>query len=149
MIRGTTAQFKFKLPYLKEDVLLAEAKFWQPNNSKGLNQDFPLPITKAYKREVSEQGDIVTNYPWNWIDNNTLVVRLGQQETLTFSDKYKARVQIRVRTADGLVFASTPQIVTVYPIYGDEPLGEEVIPSSDDQWVVFDGDTINGAGDTE
>ena len=141
MIRGTTAQFKFKLPYNKEEILLAEAKFWQSGNDKGLNSDYPLPITRAYKKP--DEGEEVGVSPWTWIDDHTLVIRLGQQETLTFSDRYKARVQIRIRTASGAVFASTPQIFSVYSSGWTEPLGDDIdLPESGDEWVVFDGHTI-------
>ena len=147
MIRGTTAQFKFKLPYSKGDILLVEAKFWQSGN-KGLNRGYSLPITKSYQRTLSDNGEVVTQYPWNWLDDYTMVVRLGQQETLTFSDKYKARVQLRVRTEDGLVFASEQQIVNVYPVNWDEPLGDDIIlPTPQDEFVVLNGDIIVGGGE--
>jgi hypothetical protein len=147
MIRGTTAQFKFKLPYNKNNVLLAEAKFWQEGNARGLERDCPLPLRKSYKKQVSE-GNVVTQYPWNWLDDYTLVVRLGQRETLTFSDKYKARAQLRIRTSDGLVFASAQQIINVYPANWDEPLGDDIIlPTAEDQWVILDGDTISKVGE--
>ena len=32
MIRGTTAQFKFKLPYAKNELQWITMKFWQPGN---------------------------------------------------------------------------------------------------------------------
>jgi hypothetical protein len=148
MIRGTTAQFKFKLPYSKDDIVLAEAKFWQSGNTNGLNRGYSLPITKSYTRTVSDEGDIVTQYPWNWIDDYTLVVRLGQQETLTFSDKYKARVQLRIRTDEGLVFASTQQIINVYPMSWSEPLGADLPSTPEDQWVILDGDAISRGGES-
>ena len=147
MIRGTTTQFKFKLPYSKRDIVLADAKFWQSGNNKGLNRDYPLPIIKHYSREL-DGDDVVTKYPWNWIDDYTLVVRLDQQESLTFSDKYKARVQLRVRTEDGLVFASGQQIINVYPTNWDEPLGTDLPQNPEDHWVILDGDIIGEGGAT-
>lgn len=148
MIRGTTTQFKFKLPYSKRDIVLAEAKFWQSGNTKGLNRGYPLPIIKPYERTLSDEGDVVTQYPWNWIDDYTLLVRLDQQESLTFSDKYKARVQLRIRTEDGLVFASPQQIINVYPTNWDKPLGTDLPSASENQWVILDGDTIGEGGTT-
>ena len=141
MIRGTTAQFNFKLPYSKEDVTTAEVVFWQPNNS-GLNEDFPLPIEKGYVQELSSNGAVITGGPWNWVDDHTLSVKLWQQETLTFSDKYKARVQLRAM-ANGAIFASPQEYITVYPIYGDEPMGDDIVPTPDTEgWTILDGETI-------
>lgn len=141
MIRGTTAQFNFKLPYSKEDVTTVEVVFWQPNNS-GLNEDYPLPIKKGYVQEKSSDGTIVTGGPWNWVDDHTLSVKLWQQETLTFSDKYKAKAQLRA-IARGEAFGSAQEYITVYPIYGDEPIGDEIIPTPDDEgWIILDGENI-------
>lgn len=142
MIRGTTAQFTFTLPYPKNQIDIAEVKFWQSGNTKGLKPDCCLPMTKTYEKETDANGEIITNYPWHWINDDTLVITLGQQETLTFCDKYKACIQLRIRTTDGLVTASAPQKITVYPAIWDNPLEEEpVLPTSDD-WVILDGDTI-------
>ena len=144
MIRGTTAPFKFTLPYTKDKILLAEAKFWQSGNDKGLERDYPLPIVKHYSQTNWNNG---IQYPWNWIDDSTLVVTLGQRETLTFSDKYKARIQLRVRTTDNLVFASEQQIINVYPANWDAPLGDDIIiPTSENEWVILDGNTIGTGG---
>lgn len=148
MIRGTTAQFKFKLPYSKNNVLLAEAKFWQSGNTRGLEQDCPLPLIKYYTQEISSEGNVITQYPWNWVDDYTLVVRLGQRETSTFSDKYKARAQMRIRTVDGLVFASGQQIINVYPADWSSPLGVDLPTATDDQWIILDGGTISKVGET-
>ena len=141
MIRGTTAQFQFKLPYSKYDVTAAEALFWQPSND-GLNEDYPLPIKKGYKQELSADGSVITSGSWNWIDDYTLAVKIWEQESLTFSDKYKAKVQLRA-TANGTTFASAQELITVYPIYGDYPFGEGDIPEPDSEgWIILDGDVI-------
>lgn len=142
MVRGTTAQFQFKLPYSKQNIQSAEVVFWQRNNS-GLDDDFPLPIKKGYLLEKSEDGSIVTSGPWNWINDNTLAVKLWQQETLTFSDKYKAYVQLRAKSTDGIVFASDPELITVQPIYGDYPLMDEFVPTTNpDDVIILDGDDV-------
>lgn len=146
MVRGTTAQFEFKLPYSKNDIELAEVDFRQPGNEKGLNQDYPLPITKVYRMTKADDGALVTNYPWNWADNYTLMITLGQQETLTFCDRYKAFTQIRIRTTSGTVLANARQNITVYPSPWDDPLGID-LPTADDEWVVLDGQTVSEAGD--
>lgn len=143
MIRGTTAQFQFKLPYNKNNVSVAEVTFWQPGNQNGLKEDFPLPIIKGYTKQISADGSIVTSGPWNWLDDYTLSVRLDQQETATFSDKYKARYQLRASTVDGLVFGSNEELVTVYPVFRDIPIGDVIMPNpADDGYIVLDGDDI-------
>jgi hypothetical protein len=142
MIRGTTAQFKFKLPYTKENVESIEVVWWQHGHS-GINRDFPLPIAKQYKRTFDADGAIVTSGPWNWLDDRTIGVKLWQQETITFSDKRKAYVQMRGKSVDGHVFASDQELVTVYPIYGDYVFGDEIIPApNEDGMTVFDGGDI-------
>lgn len=142
MIRGTTSQFRFKLPYSKENVKSAEVVFWQHGHN-GINEDFPLPIVKKYNQYFSESGSIATSGPWNWINDNTLGVKLWQQETLTFSDRYKAYVQIRGTSIDGSVFASGQKPVVVYPIYADYPLEDEIIPpQNEDGFYVLDGEYI-------
>ena len=84
MIRGTTAQFKFKLPYTKKELDWATIKFWQPNNPNNL-----LPITK--KLEHCGGSD----------DQPELYVSLTAEETARFLDKYKAKVQIRAQNKEG------------------------------------------------
>jgi hypothetical protein len=79
MIRGTTAQFKFKLPYTKEELAWATIKFWQSRNTNPL-----LPITK--KLEHCDAPD----------DSKELCVSLTAEETARFSDKYKAMETIDV-----------------------------------------------------
>lgn len=148
MVRGTTAPFIFKLPYSKNDIELAEVNFWQPGNTKGLNRDYPLPITKVYRMATADDGALVTNYPWNWTDDYTLMITLGQQETLTFSDRYKAFTQIRIRTTSGTVAANTKQSITVYPSPWDNTLGNDVVLPETDEWVILDGQTVSGVGDT-
>lgn len=83
MIRGTTAQFKFKLPYSKDELEWITIKFWQPNNS-----DTSLPITK-YKSNCSE------------LVSHEICVSLSANETAKFSDKYKAMVQLMAQPFDG------------------------------------------------
>ncbi len=118
MIRGTTAQFKFILPYTKAELTWAQIHFWQPNNP---SKD--LPITKY----LYDCG--------NPADSNELCVSLTAEETKRFLDKYKAKVQIRaLHTASGTIFGCPVQLITVYPIH-DSMLTED-IPT-----VPNDGDT--------
>lgn len=112
MIRGTTAQFKFKLPCTKGELKDATITFWQPNN---LHEN--LPIIKYL---------VHCNAP---DDSSEICVALTAEETAYFLDTYKAKVQISaIRNSDGTVFASRPQVVTVYPM--NDKLLEEVLKSN-------------------
>jgi hypothetical protein len=131
MIRGTTAQFKFKLPYKIDELNWATIKFWQPGNSGTL--DAPLPITK---RLIDCSA---TDNP------NELCVSLTAKETLRFSDKIKARVQLRAESNDGTTFASRESLITVYPISDDIIVDNPDIPdvpSGNDGFVRLDGMSI-------
>lgn len=128
MIRGTTAQFKFKLPYTKEELNWATIKFWQSGNTNTL-----LSITK--KLEHCDAPN----------DSKELCVSLTADETARFSDKYKAKVQLRAQHAQsGTIFGSRTQLITVYPIL-DEILEEEepiMPPANEEGWIVLDGETV-------
>ena len=127
MIRGTTAMFKFKLPYPKEEISWVTIEFWQPNNQSRL-----LPITKTL-------GHCYT------ADNpNELCVSLTAEETSRFSDKYKAKTQIRGMHADsGSVFGCTPQTITVYSMRDEIIENDPMLPSAnEDGLIIFDGKLI-------
>lgn len=127
MIRGTNTQFKFKLPYAKEELAWATMKFWQPNNTHPY-----LPITK--KLEHCETS----------ADSMELCVSLTADETVRFSEKYKAKVQLRAQhAASGTIFGSRPQLFTVYPM-SDEIIEEDpTLPAENEEgWIILDGDTI-------
>lgn len=131
MIRGTTAQFKFKLPYDYSDLNIVKITFWQ-NGNNGPDSTRPLPIIKSL-----EQCSPSSNMP------NELNVVLNQEETLRFSDKSKAYVQLRATSLDGTTFANKLQPITVYPLYDDSILGDIVTPTpSDDGYSYFDGGII-------
>ena len=127
MIRGTTAQFKFKLPYLKDELAWATIKFWQPYNPSKL-----LPITRKLEHCVA-------------LDNlNELCVSLTAEETARFLDKYKAKVQLRAQHASsGAVFGCKPIIFTVYPME-DKIIEEDPLfpPEDEDGIIILDGDDI-------
>lgn len=131
MIRGTTAQFKFKLPYKIYELNWATIKFWQPGNSGTL--DAPLPITKR-KDDCS-----ATDNP------NELCVSLTASETLRFSDKIKARVQLRAEANDGTTFASRESLITVYPISDDIVTDDPSLPDipTGDNFITLDGMSIS------
>lgn len=144
MIRGTTAQFKFKLPCARGNLLTATIKFWQPGNAGTL--EAPLPIIKkmadcsGYESNESiniekwNSGDYeefkitlgLSDKLWNELTDeekkifaresfDELHISLTAEETLRFSDKFKAKVQLRAQQKDSTVFASHQQLITVYP----------------------------------
>lgn len=124
MIRGTTAQFKFKLPYKAAELDLVTITFWQPNNN-----DLHEPIKK-----VKDQCSVSEDDPY------CLCVSLTPAETMRFSDKLKARVQIRAEY-NGTFFASRQELITVYPI-NDENIDTELPEPEDEGWVILDGERI-------
>lgn len=109
MIRGTTTQFIFKLPYPKGELDWATMKFWQPGNPSPL-----LPITRTLVDCDGEAADF------------ELCVSLTAEETERFSDKYRAKAQLRAKhSTSGIVFGCRPQVVPVYPMY-DEILEDNI-----------------------
>lgn len=128
MIRGTTAQFKFNVPYPKNELLWVTMKFWQPGNDG--TPDAPLPIIK--KKEHCDAAD----------DSKELYVSLTSAETLRFTSKLKAKVQLRAQHNSGTVFASKEEVVPVYPL-SDDLTQDAVLPEiADDGWIVLDGQEI-------
>lgn len=126
MIRGTTAQFKFKLPYAKEEIVWATIKFWQPHNTNSF-----LPITRKLQDCTSTD------------DPMELCVSLTAEETARFSDKYKAKYQLRAQHLNGTVFGTRPQLTTVYPMLDDILEEDPTMPAVNDEgWVILDGETI-------
>ena len=126
MIRGTTAQFNFKVPYPKNELQWVTMKFWQPGNDDTVG----LPIIKQKAHCDAED------------DSKELSVSLTSAETLRFSTKFKARVQLRAQHTSGLVFASKEVLVPVYPL-ADDLTQNPVLPGeTDDGWIVLDGQEI-------
>lgn len=104
MIRGTTAQFKFKLPYSFGQLEWITITFWQPNNPN-LS---PIIKRKSDCSPVSGTTEICTS--------------LTCDETARFSDKYKAKVQLRAQPVEDLQeapFGCKAQTITVYPMLDD------------------------------
>lgn len=133
MIRGTTAQFKFMLPYSLNELNSVTIKFWQPGNP-----NHSLPIYK-YKQNCEERVE------------REIYVSLRPYETALFSDKYKAKLQLRAQPNIGAQFGSKEQIITVYPmpddIIIDDPTVDPDIPVNPDTpteygWIILDGQAI-------
>lgn len=130
MIRGTNAQFKFKLPYNYAELSMVKITFWQPENN-GPSANRPLPIIKVLDQCTPSKIP------------NELCVTLNQEETLRFEEERKAYVQLRATTIEGIPIASKQQMITVYPVYDDSVLDDDILPSpSYDGWVFLDGSTI-------
>ena len=127
MIRGTTAQFKFKLPCPKEDLSWATIKFWQDGNLSPY-----LPITKKLEHCDSP-------------DNSTeLYVSLTPDETMRFSEKRIAQVQMRAQNKfTGTTFGNLTKLIKVYPMKDDILEENPTMPAPNEEgWIVLDGETI-------
>lgn len=125
MIRGTTMQYKFKLPCPKDELEWATIKFWQPNNPSKL-----LPITRKL-------ADCVAIEPYE------LCVSLTAEETSRFLDKYKYKIQIRAKHQGGAVFGCKPKLFTVYPMSDDILDEDPMMPAENPEGlIIFDGDEI-------
>lgn len=130
MIRGGNCEFRFNLPYNFSDLVTAQIYFWQ-DGYNGPSNDRPLPILKIL--EQCRQGSKPTE----------LSVTLHQEETLRFTDKRKARAQLRAVTNAGIPIISKTQLFAVYPSYDDAILDEEVWPTPDyNGWVILDGERV-------
>ena len=125
MIRGIAAQFKFKLPYSYDEIDNITIKFWQPGNLSN-----SLPIFK-HKDNCEERID------------KEIYVSLRASETALFSDKYKAKMQLRARLIDGEPFGSKERLITVYPM-PDDMIDVPIIPESptEEGWIILDGGRI-------
>lgn len=124
MVRGTTAQFRFKLPCKADEVITAQITFWQPGN-EGFGKSIQKDLTNCV---------VATD------DDYCLCVSLDHKETLRFSDKVKAKVQLKAQYGN-TIFASRQQSITVYPINDAIAEGEDPLPYKDG-WVIFDGKEI-------
>lgn len=73
-----------------------------------------------------------------------LYVSLTAEETMRFSDKYKAKMQLRgKRISTGKVFGCRTRLVDVYPI-SDDLLEDDLIVTEDNSgWIVLDGKKVS------
>lgn len=125
MIQGADAQFKFNIPYKCSDLKSAKIVFWQPENN-GPSALRPLPIIKTLEECITA--------------DKQLSVILDREETLRFSDKRKAYVQLMGTTLKNVTFASPQRMITVYPIC-DESLDEH------EEYIYLDGRMVLDYGD--
>jgi hypothetical protein len=130
MIKGTTAQFKFKLPCKKSELLWATMTVGQTGNPGTTSA--PLPIIKR-KIDCPQPSD-----------STELCISLDALETMRFSEKLKAYVQFRAQRLDGTVFGSRTKYITVYPMSND--ILDEDDPISPghtgEELVIFDAGAI-------
>jgi hypothetical protein len=135
MIRGTTAQFRFNLPYEFDNVEKVRVVFWQPDNSAA-------NIVKEKDRGGCGRCD---GYP------KALLVTLTPNETWLFSEKSKAYVQLRGRCNEGDCFGTLPEPITVYPMHDDVSFDLDtdfIIPGACDcGYVHLDGNVITSEDD--
>lgn len=132
MVRGTTAQFRFKLPYDVYDISMIKITFWQEGYN-GPDTTRPLPIVKVLE-QCSQ-----SNRP------NELIVKLNKEETLRFTDERKAYVQLQGKTISQTAFASKKVAITVYPVYDDSILDDDIVPTpvpDENGVVILDGAVI-------
>ena len=128
MIRGTTAYFKFKMPYAFNQVASVTITFEQ-NHNDGPSESRPLPIIKTLSH-CTQTGE------------NELSVSLNPEETSRFVDVYKAYVQMIALTVEGHKFGCKEQEIIVYP--GTDDIEDPVIPPDDDDdgVIILDGGLI-------
>ncbi len=126
MIRGTTATFKFQLPYSFNSLTGGEVIFWQ--------EEIKLVIKKEF--ENCYQGNSA----------NELCVSLCPEETIVFSEEYKAKAQFKGDlTADGSnSFASKEYLITVHPIYKGADIEDWEVFTPSTREVILDGGKIGG-----
>ena len=104
MIRGTTQQFRFELPYHYSELVNLKIAFWQEDNQG--TGDYKLPIIKSIEND--DKIDISD-------DGNAVYVTLNVKETLAFECDKKAYVQLWATTQTN-AFGSHAKQFTVYPM---------------------------------
>ena len=130
MVRGTNQEFRFNLSCKFEELAQARVTFWQENYN-GPENWRPLPIIKVKAQCASCE------------DDNQCSVTLNQEETLRFTDKRKAKVQLRGVTFDGRPVATLIHLIKVYPVYDDSILDGEIVPTPTyEDLIILDGHNI-------
>ena len=134
MIRGTTAYFKFIMPYDYNQLVSAEVICWQEGYA-GPSESRALPIVKTLAHCAPTSK------------SNELSVSLTPEETARFTDRRKAYIQMAATTIEGSRFGSLKKELIVYPMKGDdiEDIVTPPAPPEDpdgDGWVILDGENI-------
>lgn len=127
MVRGTTQPFKITLPCKNTDLEYITIFFSQPNNP-----NTNLPRIK----ELKDCG--IRNQEDGELDGtNNLSVALDAWETAQFSDRYKAKMQLRAKPKNGVEFAMPEYLITVYPM-SDELINQNPLipPETSDEYYI-------------
>lgn len=137
MIRGTTAQFAFDIPYDFSELEYVNIFFWQ-EDYYGPSESRALPIKLHYD---ANNADTDLEYLKWTTDNRRIVVTLIPEQTARFTCEKKAIVQLSATTKSGIRFASDQQIKTVYPIHDDCEFSDKdvVKPPEIDGYIILDG----------
>lgn len=140
MIKGTTAPFKFKVPYAFDEITKIVAVFDQKHYDG--TTEAPLPIKKVYDM-LSEP---TRNDGFSVSDDNNMEVHtaLTPYETMRFSEKEKGYAQIQVWYADrDITVASKLNKFSVYPVM-NEDIVDVFEPSEqpEDDVYVFDAGKV-------
>lgn len=137
MIRGTTAPFKFVVPYAFQEITRIEAVFWQKHH-KGTDEA-PLPIEKIYNGLENGRND---GFAAPTLESKEVHTTLTPEETFRFSENEKGYAQVKVFYADrNLIVSSKEQKFTVYPSHNDDPIIVDPPEVMDDLYV-FDAGAI-------
>ena len=140
MIRGTTASFKFKLPYELQYVSWVNVVFWQDGYEGTLGNS--LRINKEFTNEQHFKN----------MTSKELVVTLSGADTKAFTDKLKARVQMKGLSLEheengqiipSTSFGSRTELFTVYPM--DDSIMDGSMPEDatvENGYIILDGDVI-------
>ena len=131
MVRGTTAYFKFIMPYNYNQLSEAKVVFWQ-NHNNGPSVGRPLPIVKTLSQCAPTSKA------------NELSVFLTPEETLRFSDERKAYTQLTATSIGGVRFASDQEMIKVRPSVDDsvDDVGGVIPTPGIDDLVILDGGHI-------
>lgn len=114
MIRGTTEQFKFQMPYEFGKLCWIEVTFWQPGHSG--TEIAPLPFKKVYDKRDGSTRDDGFAPEGNELTSKTVIISLTDEETRRFTDKCKGYVQVMALCdKEDIKFGSKPTTFIVYP----------------------------------
>lgn len=136
MIRGTTSQFKFEIPYDFSDLKSVNVVFWQDGND-GPSEARKLPLILQYNKD---DGGLPNSLSWS-SESNQIVATFDPEQTARFMDDRTAKIQLSATTTSGIRFASEQQSITVYPIYEGMEFSDEDVakPSPNDGYIILDG----------
>lgn len=127
MVRGTHEEFRFTIPYIKEEIASIKIIFWQEGRVGTTAQPFPIVKTGISPEVV-------------WCASNVISVVLNPEETLRFTDEKKAYTQFMGILTSGRKFGNKPKMFSVDPTYDDIII--EDITVTEDDIAIFDGGII-------